>query len=226
MPLNSVITLLAGGQSTPEGWGFPPTAATQFPQSKLRQQLMFLQDEDGRAQLIRWYHGLIRSYPPVWRTLASEHEGYQPSMMYRPCIYSHGFNFCRDPRTGAMLLNWCPGPEITSLTGVLDFTDRPVLSLAGKNYVLQSAVDPDTGRTAVVWPAFLGLQAGVISPPSESHSVVFRPQRFDATALCQRLLDNLVPDLESSGLLPAFLSLPRPEDKLAVAWLAVSTIET
>lgn len=223
---NNIVTLLAGGQSLPPGWGWPPTVPQLIRESPLRRFLMFLQDEDGRSQLCRWYFGLLRAFPPVWRQLTGVQEGYTPSMFSRPIIESPTLTFCRDIQTGAQVLGWRPGPDVTHLTGTLYTVERRLL-LGTQSHRLQIGQDLDTGRYAVVWPDFLKLLAGLVDlGAADQHEVHFRPAQFDEKLIAARVLENSTDELERSGCLASFLSLPRAADKLAVAWLAVSILDS
>ena len=219
---NTLINLLAGGQNLPLSWGFPPVSARTFVPSNLRKQLMFLSDDDGRCQLIRWYHSIIRGLPAVWNELA-QNESYAPSMMIKPCLESPTLDFCRDPRAGCLVMDWQPGPETSRLSGYLDLVNGK-LELGG-TYTVQVSQYQDTSYTSVLWPEFMKTVAGLVNPSISRHLIYFRPRHFNASAIAQQVQETCVPDLEKAGLLPAFLSLPSPVDKLAIAWQAVRSIE-
>lgn len=225
---NRVFQLLSAGES-PSGWGFPPPAASRPDGlSGLRRQLMWMEDEDGRAQLVRWYHAMIRGFDPVWRAVSGPEEGYLPSMCHRQAVESTTATICRDPSIGVLALGWSPGPETSSLTGQLTTAgNRAVrLKIGGLTHELQSAVHPDSGRTSVSWPPFMDCVAGLATPTDGTHTVFFRPWRFNAKGVAASIGENAIQELERSGMLPLFLALPRPEFKLAVAWQAVDRIET
>lgn len=221
---NLVFELLRGNASSPVGWGFPPASPHLKQLSPLRDLLMFISDEDGQAQLIRWYFSMIRSFPGVWRQVAGDEEGYLPSMMFKPCLESPSLNFKRDTRSGAMFCGWVPGVETTSLTGTL--SERQFV-LGGVTYPVQ-VLESDEGELRnLVFPDKFQIQAAVSGLETElEHSVIIRPRSFDAWSVARRVQDSGFQHLSDANLLSQFLALPRVEDKLAVAWLAVLILES
>ena len=219
---NKLMNLLLRGKEVPAGWGFPPIPPALGSSVALRSSLMFCQDTDGRAQLARWYFSLLRSTPWAWRVLSNA-EGYLPSLVYKAAVDSPSIALVRDPRAGRLELTWTPGPAVRSLTGRLQISDGVSLELGGSVYAL------GTQETAThllpAWPAFLGCTAAIAKPAERGeHAVHFRPRRFDAHAIVQ-LLEAHAQDLDAAGYLDTFLSVPRAEEKISVAWLALSRLE-
>lgn len=227
---NSIMKLLYRGRTTPAGWGFPPVNPALVTQSALRSSLCFLEDEDGYAQLSRWYFSIIRQFPAVYRSLAGDHEGYPPSMWHKPLLDSTALTFYRSYVTGSLTLDWIPDPSTRSLTGSLAVSSYIIseasLSLGETVYPVQLQATDDSGIYELSLPEFFNCRAaaGQISPGGE-YQIVFRPSSFDATALVESLTLKAASDIDRAGLLDSFLSLPRLVDKLAVAWLALSVIE-
>jgi hypothetical protein len=225
---NKIINLLTGGNTTPVGWGFPPQARTPRAGCQLRDILMFLTDEDGNAQLIRYYHGIIRANHWAYRNLKGGEEGYSPSMFFKPCIESESLIMRRSTITGSLELKWQPGPDVSSVTGYLTLANESSsLQLGGITYSVQLQQREDMDLCELVLPAFLGAVVAIDTPtlPS-SHPIIFRPSGFHEEAIVRHITEKGIQDLDQSGLLGTFLSLHRPEDKIAVAWVAVSTIES
>lgn len=122
--------------------------------------------------------------------------------------------------SGLLSLGWKPGPEAASLTGVfsLDFG----LKLGGETYdVVQERIGPDT--YAVVWPEFMQLEASAIASGGD-HQISFHPASFDLKAVAASLEEG-VASFKDADAFPLFHALPRPEQKIAVAWLALAQLE-
>lgn len=224
---NNVIRLLAGSRELPAGWGFPPLARRLPSGLVLRDILMFLRDDDGTAQLCRWYHSMLRAMPSVWRSLAGE-EGYDPCMIHQPAVYSPTLDICRSPVTGTMLLGWYPGPGDSpgTATGRLSLGEVSQLTMGDQTWEIRTTEHADSGILSVNWPEFLGCAAGIRNSPGGSiHTVYFRPVGFYVKGLVDAILERGVDELDRAGLLDEFLSIPRFTEKLAIAWLAVARLE-
>lgn len=186
---------------------------------------MFLSDEDGNAQLCRWYHGILRAFPSVWRSIAGT-EGYLPSLAYKSAVESPTATIVRSPVVGTLLLNWEPGPDALSLTGRLTIgDDHSLLDLGGKTFELPTSDHADSGVRSVLWPEHLHCEAGIKDPVNGEHTIYFRPRSFDIRKILDSVIENGTEELDQTGILEAFLSIPRLEDKIAIAWLAVSKLE-
>lgn len=220
---NNLIHLLTGDRRLPAGWGFPPHTDRQMPPAPLRNLLLFLDDDDGHAQLVRWYFSIIRAYTPAWKALVQQTEGYVPSMFWRAAVESPSLTFVRDPEIGALIGARTVGPDVRNLTGKILVGTGAVLELDGKSYPL--TYGPDDQVLRVQWPEILQLTAGLESMPEGEHLVHFRARRFDAAAIVSLVLEHGLPELERCGLLAPFLSVPQPVDKLAIAWMAVDRLE-
>lgn len=221
--MNKIISLLSRGNNLPEGWGFPPLSEPSGRPSQLRDRLMFLSGTEGVCQLVRWYYGLILSCAPVWRSLAEE-EGYDASFFHKPCIESPSLSFVRSPGSGALLLGWVPGPGDV-LEGTLRIEgESGVLSL-DDDYMMAFTLHPDSGVWDAVWPGFLNLDAGLAGLPEGTHTIRFRPSSFNALKLAADIEEHCGSELHAANMLAAFMALPRAEDKLAVAWLAVAILD-
>lgn len=225
MSNNSIFNLLCRGRTSPLGWGFPPVdpSTEKLEPTRLRALLCFLQDDDGNAQLIRWYHAMIRNFPGVWRSLAGPEEGYNPHWFHKPNLESLALQPGRSLVTGTMELNWIPTIETTSLTGILQ---DGALVLGSTTYPAQLQ-DGGDDRSELVLPPELGCRVSVLTAPTAGAcTLVLRPRSFSATSVIEKLKIEAAEELNQAGLLDSFLSLPRPEDKLAVAWLALAKIES
>lgn len=220
---NAIFHLLCVNETTPRGWGFPPISdPTLYSKaSKLRATLMFLTDEEGKYQLWRWYHALIRSAPAVWASLAGD-EGYSPHLFPRQSIESPTLEIDRSINSGALLLGWRPDITVTSLTGVIE---EGVMSLGSKSYPVQIQ-EGALERCDLILPLEFEAELSVSSVVlSGRHLIYFRPASFHALSIAERVLTECFEELNSASLLDAFLALPRAEDKLAFAWLAVHRLE-
>ncbi len=223
---NNVFNLLSRGMISPYGWGFPPNVEFSGDLSPLRGVLMFLEDNDGKAQLLRWYSGIIRSFNPVWRSISGESEGYIPSMFHKPCLESNTLEIKRNTISGALQLGWIPGPETRSLTAKL-VTATPTSLDFGKTTVpLQLQYDEQADAHNLLLPDNFKAECSISGLDSAAeHLIHFRPPAFNSSSLVEYVTEVGLNDIDRAGLLDAFFSLPRPEDKLAVAWLAVSLLE-
>lgn len=220
---NAIFNLLCRDRVSPMGWGFPPsTLGARSGNVALRRLLCFLDDDDGHAQLIRWYHAMIRNFPGVWRTLAGKEEGYNPHLFHKQVLESRTLVPGRSLVTGTMELGWIPGIETTSLTGTVE---SGALTLGNTSYAVQFQPGEDD-RSELVLPALFQCRTSVLtSATGGSNTLIFRPRAFNSASVVERLKQAGADDLNRAGLLDAFLSVPRPEDKLAIAWLALARLE-
>ncbi len=225
---NQVFSLLSGGEVTPLGWGFPPQPYAPRPTCALRSLLMFLSDDDGKAQLMRYYHGVIRSSHWAWHHLVGREEGYPPSMFFKPCFESDTLELRRSTLSGAMVLGWYPGPEVTTLTGQLDLSvGSTTLTLGNRSIPVQLQQRDDMAVSELLFPDEMSARLALTTPtiPS-SHSLILRPPGFNNKAIAAVLSEQGVTDLDNAGVLEMFLANPRIEEKIAIAWVAVSKLES
>lgn len=221
---DNILKLLSRGHRLPPRWGFPAIPLALPSTLPLRAALMFLHDTEGVAQLCRWYYSLLRAAPHVWRSLAGE-ETYDPSFVSLPSIWSPSLQIACSPNTDVQILRWTPGPSDSAVSGKISIAnDVATLSLGGRQYSMRISAS-ESGIFFVRWPNFLNCEAGLADyeDPSD-HFIAFRPSRFDHRALVE-VLDQLPAPLHEAGLLDSYLSLPRPEEKIAVAWMAVARLE-
>lgn len=223
---NNVFNLLSRGMVSPMGWGFPPTTEYIGALSPLRKVLMFLEDDDGKAQLLRWYAGVIRSFNPVWRSISGESEGYMPSMFHKPCFQSNTLGLKRNTVTGSMSLGWVPGPEIKSLSAKLNADAPEVLHFEDYQVPVQLQYDTEADLHNLLLPEKMKAQLAISGLElSTEHIIQFRPVAFNAAGIASEIEILGLDYVDQAGLLDTFFALPRPEDKLAVAWLAISLLE-
>jgi hypothetical protein len=125
-----------------------------------------------------------------------------------------------------MTLDWIPGPSYTSLTGKLTMSGTPILTLGTTKIPVQLQPEEEGTLSELVLPPEFGLRAAVTTPEMDTeHTIILRPGAFDASAVCGHVEQYGTEALSAAGLLDAFLSLPRKEDKLATAWLAIAKLE-
>lgn len=222
--MDPVFHLLAGYQNLPEGWGFPPIP--QLPPeppkaAALREALFPISGDEGRAQLVRWYYGIIRAYPQIALGIGLGNEVYDPGMAWKPMIElaTSEVYLTPSPATGTLSMGWSPATGELVGTIVVDGPDLS-LNLNGETYALPYTVAPN-GVCDVSWPEELKTVAAFTSVPTTGFTIVFRPQAFNAQALVDRVAPLIkAPDLIDVGLTDEW-SFSSPEAKLAIAWAVV-----
>lgn len=228
--MNAIFNLVARYRELPEGWGFPPQPPLEKGGCALRDTLMFLTDQDGIAQLCRWYFGILTATPFILEAFGDD-EHYDPSAVH-PGMFSPSTLFLPEPENQMLEIDWIPGPDdADALSGALTFDGDSTgytgtLVLGSHTHAIRLTHNNDIHPA--VFPEALGLRCGfdnatVATEPS--FSVALRVAGFDHAGILARVTDSHLTDLNRAGMLAVFDSLPFPWLKLAAAWLAVHRLE-
>lgn len=233
-PPNAVFHLLARGLDVPQGWGFP-AEATPYPglspaAAALRAALLPLTDTEGVAQLLRWHHALLRSRPHIWRSLAGEIESYHAGMIYKPVLELPGAAPAADPDGGFLTVNWRWAGETDSLSAAATLLDAQRLELRFGSVTATATYTAGEGELQRIrWPEWMATRAALKPAagtwvPGHRFRLAVRVRGFEPRFLVERAGAQQVL-LQRAGLLDSFLAAVNPLDRLAVAWLAVATLE-
>lgn len=230
---------VARGLSLPAGWGFPPAAARSrlHPSSqpdvvKLRAILFPSEEDEMLAQLVRWHFAVLRSRPHVWRSLATDLEGYEPCGVFKHAMEGEIFKTCPDPSSGYLTTSYQHRGETRGLIGALRrvSSTEALLSFAGWSGRVNMQATENAIVWQVTWPSWLETQAAFVIPEekmTENLLITFRirPLNFDVMGMLQQVSESCLSAIQGVGLLDSLLSAVKPLDKLAVVWLALAMLE-
>ncbi len=223
---DQLFQLLAQGLTLPPGWAMPPVQNLGRTACGLRKSLMWMEDMDGAAQLVRYYHGIVKSNPWAFLELCGDGAQYSGSQVFKPAFESPTLEIRRSLVEGSLYLGWRPTSEIRSLTGRLEFAESGnTLALGATSYPIQLQ-EGDTGHELIL-PAEFGarLSVGAFAVPS-AHTLFLRPPDFDLASFAESLPETHYQELANSDLLTAYMNSVFVSDKLAIAWVAVHRIES
>ena len=227
--MDTLFALIAAYNKLPEGWGFPDTPVESLPAEpeqagKLRQALFPFNGDEGRAQMARWYYGLVRSYPAVALGISDDYEAYDPGLAWKSPIEigSSEVRLTVDPASGILEMLWRPsGGDLTGNVVV----DGASLSLEinGETYPL-SYTESDSGDYAIRWPEFLETRAAFTGLPTVSFPITFRPISYDVKTLAESV-EGVV---GNSGALSIDATeewvYGTPEERLALTWAIMQNL--
>lgn len=175
----------------------------------LRQHLLFMDDSEGLAAMVVYYHGLLAAVPSI----PSEFEIVDWRPRHLPPLSSGA---TLSPQDGRLSLGWRPdGQGFRICRHALEITPDGVW-LNGE--ALPSARDGDAWQVA--WPLELSLHARVEG--EGKHALVLRPRSYDLT----RMLATVdVTWLEETDLLEAWALTVWEWQKAALLWIALKRLE-
>ena len=230
--MDPVFTLLATNTPLPrDGWGFPqkpPAVVESAAAESLRKALLPYEDEEGCAQMIRWYYGIIRAFPEVAMGIGRGAEEYDPGLAWKPPIeiYSDTVGITADPRSGILEMGWEPDGSFPALSGQLQYAGGALTLVMGDtDFTLRHK---DLGHAIEVsWP-FQGIRAGLTAYPGEFPGdyapICFRPTRFDASLIATRVEAVVSPAALRSVGAESFWPSAGPEERLALAWAVLQNL--
>lgn len=223
--MDAVFQLISTNMNLPRGWGFPDTVSViESPESKLLfKSLVPYEDSESRAQLVRWYYGLIRSFPSIALGMGTGDEEYVPGMAWKPSleIVSSEIHITADPVSGMVQMKWTPDGNEQSLEGRIFDDGGLKLELGATTYELPTASAVD-GSIAITWPEFLSTRAGLTAMPTVSTPIRFRPSFFSVTGFLARVEPAI--SKVGTGTLKRFWYHAGPEEKLALSWAILQNL--
>jgi hypothetical protein len=223
---DQVFQLLARGLTLPPSWAMPTVTPSRFTPSELRKKLFWATDEDGAAQLVRYYHGIICAHPWALLEIEGPLTQYNGSAVFKPQLESPTLEIFRSLVTGYLSLRWRPTPEIKTLTAELVFGASTTLKLGTDTYSAQ--LQPElNGRQELILPQMLDARLSIATPefPS-SHTLFLRPTDFDLQQTLDDIGVNQTQELADADVLGAYLNAPLNSDKIALALVAMHRIES
>lgn len=226
--MDHLFRTLAANLDLPAGWGFPATVVRQIETpmtSRLARALIPFDDQDGRAQLVRWYYGIIQAFPDISLGMGAGMNEYDPGLAWKPPLEIHGpVGITADPGSGMLTMDWVPDGSTGSMTGKIVTSGSPTLTLGNLTAPLGPIYKPldSVDAHVLAWPSFMNIQAALSGDPDGAElTVVFRPTRFDAAGI----LETVSPLVSSGALVATGLTGlwhdAVPEEKLAIAWAIV-----
>lgn len=231
--MDALFSILSANRKLPEGWGFP-SLGHEEPEppvcSELTKKLIPFEDEEGVAQAVRWYYGLILSYPDLAMGISLSPLDYVPDIAWKPPIEvsNSSVHLTASPKTGLLKLGWTPGPEDRHLIGeIVPESLGLKMTLGSKSFDLGTPSSNNLGRDIYTlnWPSFLRLEAAFKGDPSgKTFKIVFRPTSFDADSFSESVSKTVGESwLIESGLIKRW-QFADPEEKLAIAWVCVQNL--